>query len=131
MRVAHFVIAIALLAALAACGKGQKGDAGDPGSPGPKGDTGPHGSIGPMGPMGPAGPQGPQGPPGPSIRVVRTDCISGACTADCRGNEVLVMAYCGPNRNQAQFLAERTASCGPSATTANGPLIAVCVVAQP
>jgi hypothetical protein len=131
MRAAHLVVAVALLAGLAACSKGPQGDAGPAGAQGPKGDTGPAGPMGPMGPLGPAGPQGQQGPPSPGVRVVRTDCISGACTAECHEGEVLVTAYCGPNRHQAQFLAERTASCGPEATPGNGPLVAVCVSGAP
>jgi hypothetical protein len=47
----------------------------------------------------------------------------------CKDNEVLVTAYCGPTRNAAQFLGERGASCGPEASPANAPLIAVCVAA--
>lgn len=127
MRATQVVLAVALLAGLAACGKGPQGDPGPAGPQGPKGDPGPVGPIGPPGPPGPAGPQGQQGPPSPSVRVIRMDCLSGTCAAECRGNEVLVSAYCGPNRNPAQFLAERSVSCGPTATAASGPLVAVCV----
>ena len=106
MRAAHLTFTVVLLmgmaGGLAGCGKGPQGDAG------------------------PAGPQGPQGPPSPSIRVVKSDCTSG-CTVQCQDNEVLVTAYCGPTRNAAQILGERGASCGPDASPANAPLVAVCV----
>jgi len=124
MRAAHFVVVVALLAGLAACGKGPQGDAGAAGPQGSKGDAGPVGPIGPPGPAGPAGPQGQQGPASPSVRVIRNDCVSSACTVECHENEVLVTAYCGPTRNPAQFLAERSASCG---SPSNAPLVAVCI----
>jgi hypothetical protein len=127
MRAAHLALVIGLLAGLAGCGKGPQGDNGPTGPQGPKGDAGPAGPIGPPGPPGPQGPQGKEGPPSPTIRVVRSDCLSGSCTVECHDNEVLVNAYCGPTRNRAQFLGERAASCGPEATPANAPLVAVCV----
>lgn len=142
MRVAHLALAVALLAglSLAGCSKGPQGDQGPAGPQGPKGDvgaagpTGPAGPPGSAGPAGPAGPQGQQGLPGAaagaSVRVVKSACTSGSdCTAQCRDNEVLVTAYCGPTRNQAQFLGEKGASCGPEASPANSPLVAVCVSA--
>ncbi len=107
MRAAHTVLAFVLLAGLAGCGKGPQGEAGPAGPAGPKGDT------------------GPAGPPGPgSVRIVRLDCASGSCTVECHENEVLVTAYCGPQRTQALFSKERSASCGPPPDT---PLVAVCV----
>ncbi len=132
MRAAHLVLAVTLLAGLAACGKGPQGDTGPAGPQGPKGDTGPAGAMGPPGPAGPQGPQGPQdqqGAAGVGVRVVRTDCTSGSCTVECHDNEVLVTAYCGPTRNAAQFLAERSASCGPTPSSPNSPLVAVCAAA--
>jgi hypothetical protein len=126
------MISLLLLALLAGCGKGQKGDPGPIGPPGPKGDTGAVGPPGPVGPTGPPGPQGEQGPPSPSIRVVRVNCLSGGgCFASCRGDEVLVSAYCGPARNPATFVGERDVSCGAQATAANSPLVAICVKAPP
>jgi len=127
MRAAYLVVTIALLASLAGCGQGPKGDQGPPGPQGPKGDAGPAGPTGPQGPRGLPGPQGEQGPPSPGVRVVRSACLNGDCTIQCRDNEVLVTAYCGPNRNAATFLAERGASCGVAANAANGPLTVVCV----
>jgi collagen triple helix repeat protein len=132
MRAAHLVLAVTLLSGLAACGKGPQGDTGPAGPQGAKGDTGAAGPMGPPGPPGPAGPQGPQGQQGTAgagVRVVRSDCTSGSCNVECRDNEVLVTAYCGPNRNPAQFLAERGVSCGPAASPANSPLVAVCAAA--
>jgi hypothetical protein len=87
MRIAHLTLAIALLAAVsisvAGCGKGPQGDAGPAGPQGPKGDAGPVGPVGPPGPQGTAGPVGPAGPPSPTVRVVKSDCLSG-CTVQCR-----------------------------------------------
>jgi hypothetical protein len=118
-----------LLALLAGCSKGPKGDPGPAGPPGPKGEAGPAGAAGPVGPPGPPGPRGEPGPPSPSIRVIRMNCLSGSCTASCAGDEVLVAAYCGPERNPATFLAERQVSCGVEANAANAPLVAVCAKA--
>jgi len=130
MRTVHVALAVALLAGvsvgLAGCGKGPQGDAGASGPQGPKGDVGPAGPAGPPGPQGPAGPQGQAGPPSSSVRVIKSDCVSG-CTVQCQDNEVLVTAYCGPTRNPAQFLGDKGASCGPEATPSNAPLVAVCV----
>jgi hypothetical protein len=120
------MLAGALFLALTACGQGQKGDPGPAGTPGPKGDAGPAGATGPVGPPGPPGPQGPQGPPSPTLRVVRADCLAGYCAVSCRGDEVLVSAYCGPARAPATFLGERQASCGVDVTAANKPLVVVC-----
>src|SRR6201992_359545 len=114
------------LALLGGCGQGPKGDPGQPGPPGAKGDTGAAGPTGPVGPPGPAGPQGEQGPPSPSIRVLRNNCIGGSCTLSCRGDEVLISAYCGPGHNQPTYLDERQVSCGLEVTSANAPLVVVC-----
>jgi hypothetical protein len=126
MRGWQLIFVGALLLALAGCGQGPKGDGGPAGPPGPKGDPGAAGPTGPVGPPGPPGPQGEQGPPSPSVRVLRLDCLTGGCTASCRGDEVLVSAYCGPARNAATFLGERQVSCGVEANTANTPLVAIC-----
>ncbi|MGB6538156.1 MAG: hypothetical protein WBF58_19580 [Xanthobacteraceae bacterium] len=124
-------LALALAVGLAGCAKGPKGDPGPNGPPGPKGDPGQTGPIGPKGQPGPPGPQGQQGPPSPSVRVIRNTCLSGNCASSCRADEILVVAYCGPSRRAATFLGEREASCGVLANPANGPLVAVCVAAQP
>lgn len=130
MRMGRLIVAAALVALLAGCGQGPKGDAGPPGPQGAKGDPGAAGPAGPVGPTGPPGPQGEQGPPSPTVRVIRKDCLSGGtggCAASCRGDEILVSAYCGPARNPATFIGERGVSCGVEANTANVPLVAVCV----
>ena len=134
MRPAHSLLTFArlvllmaaLLTGLASCGKGPPGDQGPPGPQGPKGDTGPVGPVGPHGSPGPQGPQGENGPPGEGVRVVRSNCLQGSCTLTCRDNEVLVSAYCGPNRHAATFLGERSVSCGVEAGTNEGPVVAVC-----
>ena len=131
MRVAHLMLVAALTAGLAACGPGPKGDPGPAGPQGAKGDGGPPGPPGPVGPAGPAGPQGPAGPPSPTVRVVRSDCLTGECTAACNGDEVLVTAYCGPTRKPANFISERQVTCGVAADTASAPLVAICVAAPP
>ena len=128
MRTAHILLTIVLMAGLAGCSKGPSGDQGPPGPQGPKGDTGPAGQTGPQGPAGPQGAQGEKGAAGEGVRVVRSNCLHGSsCTVECRDNEVLVSAYCGPNRHPATFLGERSASCGIEANTNDGPLVAVCV----
>jgi hypothetical protein len=129
MRGGRWLLVGLLVALLAACGPAPKGDTGPEGPPGPKGDAGAAGPPGPVGPTGPPGPEGPQGAPSPSIRVIRNACLGGDCTATCRGNEVLISAYCGPSRNQPTYLGERQVSCGIEATAANAPLVAFCVAA--
>lgn len=130
IRAAHLLLAVALLAGLTGCGsQGPRGDQGPPGPQGPKGDTGPAGPVGPHGPPGPQGPQGAQGAPGLGVRVLRSDCLHGSCTIECSESEVLVSAYCGPNRNAATYLGERGASCGVAANPASGPLVVVCASA--
>ena len=83
-----------------------------------------------QGPKGDQGATGPPGPPSRSIRVLRNGCLSGQCTLSCRGNEALIGAYCGPSHNPASFLDERQVSCGIEVTSANAPLVAVCVPPQ-
>jgi hypothetical protein len=131
MHGARIIVIGLLLLAVAGCGQGPKGEAGPAGPPGPKGDTGASGPPGPVGPAGPPGPQGEQGPPGPPIRVIRNNCLSGACLASCRGNELLITAYCGSGRNAPTYLGERQVSCGVEATVANSPLVAFCIQAPP
>jgi hypothetical protein len=63
------------------------------------------------------------------VRVVRSNCLSGNCTIQCNDTEVLVMAYCGPNRSAATYLGEREASCGVQESSPNSPLIVVCASA--
>ena len=90
---------------------------------------------GPMGDQGPPGPKGPTGDAGPAgsasgIRIVRSNCDETTCRVQCSENEMLLTAYCGPNRNPAIIPTERTATCrvgGP----ANSPLVAVCARIEP
>lgn len=132
MRTPHFLLVAALFAALSGCSKGPPGDQGPPGPQGAKGDTGPAGPAGPRGPAGPPGPQGEKGSPGEGVRVVQSNCLHGSnCTVQCRDNEVLVSAYCGPNRHPATFLGERSVSCGVQANTDEGPLVAICASSPP
>ena len=125
MSTLRFLAVLSICALIAGCGAGPPGPQGQPGPQGPpgvKGDTGPRGPVGATGPQGQAGPAGPAA----AIRIVRRDCISTACVAECAANEVLVTAYCGPNRGQATFLTERSASCGVIPNPASSPLVMVC-----
>ncbi len=70
------------------------------------------GQPGPAGERGPAGPAGARGPAGePGVRVLRADCTAGACTVECTDDEVLLTAYCSPNRAPAVYPAEHSAQC--------------------
>jgi Collagen triple helix repeat (20 copies) len=129
MRAGHWLLVAVLVAGLQGCSKAPKGDAGPAGPPGPAGEPGPQGPPGPVGPQGLPGPQGDQGAPSPTLRVIRNNCLGGDCTASCRGDEVLVSAYCGASRNQPTFLGERQVSCGIEANAANAPVVAFCVAA--
>jgi hypothetical protein len=57
--------------------------------------------------------------------------LGGACNASCRGDEILVGAYCGPARKPATFVGERQVTCGIDATAASIPLVAFCAAAPP
>jgi hypothetical protein len=126
MRNTGIIAAVALAALLASCGQPA------PGPQGPKGDAGPKGDTGSQGPGGPAGPQGLQGIPGPAgaaseFRLVRAPCTSTlVCTATCRDDEIVVIAYCGTKRAAPNYLTERSVSCGINPDTTGGPLVAVC-----
>jgi hypothetical protein len=121
------LLVLALLVALSGCFEGNKGDPGPAGPAGAKGDPGQPGNAGPVGPAGPPGPQGEQGPPSPTLRIVRMNCLqNAACTAGCRGDEVLVTAYCGPSRAAPTYNSERQAICGINADAANTPLVIIC-----
>ena len=68
--------------------------------------------IGPPGERGPAGPAGPRGAAGePGLRILRSDCATGNCTVECADDEVLLNAYCNPNRTAATYPAEHSAQC--------------------
>jgi hypothetical protein len=126
MAIARLLATAAVCLLIASCG--QQGPPGPKGDPGPAGPPGAAGERGPTGPPGPPGLQGPPGAPGPAanLRIIRSNCVASTCIAECESNEVLVTAYCGPNRKPASFLTERSASCGVVPDPANSPLIAVC-----
>ena len=89
-------------------------------------------SKGPIGDQGPPGPKGPQGDVGPpsttsGIRIVRSNCDETACRVQCGENEMLLTAYCGPNRNLAIIPTERSATCR-NPMPVNSPLVAVCAL---
>ena len=93
-------------------------------------------SKGPMGDQGPPGPKGPLGDAGPpsttsGIRIVRSNCDETSCRVQCGENEMLLTAYCGPNRNLAIIPTERSATCR-NPMPVNSPIVAVCaLVASP
>jgi hypothetical protein len=125
MSILRLLTALSICALMAGCGEskpGPQGPAGPQGPPGAKGDPGPQGPPGPPGPQGVAGPAGAAA----AIHIVRRDCISTTCIAECAANEVMVTAYCGTNRSQATFLTERSASCGVIPNPASSPLVVVC-----
>ena len=124
------VVAIALTLALAGCGKPEQGPQGPPGPTGPQGQKG---ERGPAGPPGPQGAAGARGEPGPAslVRVLKADCSKLACTLTCNQNEVLVSAYCGPQRSPPTVLTESSVSCGVVPDATRSPLVAVCVAASP
>jgi hypothetical protein len=91
--------------------------------------------AGPPGARGPAGPAGPPGPRGASsessIRIVRADCGAGNCVAECNDDEILLSAYCSPNRPVAVYYpSEHSASCRISAARGGHfEVVAACVKA--
>jgi len=76
---------------------------------GPPGERGPSGPAGPAGPPGAPGARGPAGDAG--VRVLRIDCATGNCTAECADDEILLNAYCSPGRTPVTFPAEHSAQC--------------------
>jgi hypothetical protein len=111
MYVAGMLAIIAVAGALMIWSQSSKGPMGDPGPPGPK------------------GPQGDAGPPSTTsgIRIVRSNCDETACRVQCGENEMLLTAYCGPNRNLAIIPTERSATCR-NPMPVNSPLVAVCAL---
>jgi hypothetical protein len=82
--------------------------------------------VGPPGERGPAGPAGPRGPTGESgVRFLRNDCSTGGCTIECADDEVLLNAYCNPNRTAAAYPTEHSAHC--RATGRRTEVVAACV----
>jgi hypothetical protein len=111
MYVVAMLTIIAVAGSLIIWGQSSKGPMGDPGPPGPK------------------GPQGDAGPPSTTsgIRIVRSNCDETACRVQCSENEMLLTAYCGPNRNLAIIPTERSATCR-NPMPVNSPLVAVCAL---
>jgi hypothetical protein len=82
--------------------------------------------VGPPGERGLAGPAGPRGPAGESgIRILRNECSTGTCTTECADDEVLLNAYCNPNRAPAVYPTESSALC--RATGRRIEVVAACV----
>ena len=138
MHIKSTAIAIAVFICVAGCGEGTTGPKGDPGPVGPAGEKGEPGPAGPAGPPGPPGPAGAEGPPGTNaaaspadaaVRIMRSNCETAACRAECDQNEVLVVAYCGPRRSHVAIVNERTVTCPRGAPTS--PLVIVCAKASP
>jgi hypothetical protein len=111
MYVVGMLTIIAVAGSLIIWGQSSKGPMGDPGPPGPK------------------GPQGDAGPPSTTsgIRIIRSTCDETACRVQCGENEMLLTAYCGPNRNLAIIPTERSATCR-NPMPVNSPLVAVCAL---
>jgi hypothetical protein len=130
MTIAKLGAVLALCCLIVSCGEGPPGPKGDPGRPGPPGARGETGAVGPAGPQGPSGPPGPPGPAS-EVRILRANCVATTCVAECNANEILVTAYCGPSRTPANFLTEKSASCGVVPSASNSPLVAVCVSSSP
>jgi hypothetical protein len=126
MRMLALTAAIALTLCVAGCSKPEQGPKGDPGAAGPAGPKGDKGADGAPGAVGPTGPQGARGPAS-QVRVLREDCSTATCTATCNESEVLVSAYCGPTRQPATILTERSVTCGIVPNPTKTPLVAVCV----
>jgi hypothetical protein len=130
MHPARSVAVMAISFCLVGCGQGPQGPKGEAGAPGTVGKAGQQGPPGLPGSIGLPGPDGPTGLAS-STRVIRVNCaLQQSCQADCSADEVLVTAYCGAERKSAMFLSEVSASCGAVPSTADGPLIAVCVRSQ-
>jgi Collagen triple helix repeat (20 copies) len=128
MNLIRTLFPIALAAALlAACDKipGPKGDPGPPGPQGERGEAGPPGAAGPPGPPGSAGAAATPRSSGP-VRMVRANCNTTACAAQCDQDEELLIAYCGSARNAAAYPTERSATCR-ARTPANNPLVIACI----
>src|SRR5262249_26718680 len=136
MRIAPMMTAIVVSLCLIGCGEGPPAPKGDAGPPGPRGDAGLKGDAGPPGRRGDAGPKGEAGPPGPQglagppgagtpLRVVRAGCDAASCTVACNDDEIVLIAYCGPRRESAEFPTERSASCRRHEPESD-PLLAAC-----
>jgi len=135
MRTESIGLIIAFSLCLTRCGQGPQGPQGEVGAAhlAKRGNQGRRGQPVLRGEKGEAGPPGPSGPAASAavntLRVVRIDCGTSACTAACNQDEVLVTAYCGPRRSAVTLVNERSASCPRGAGTS--PLVAVCAKITP
>ena len=85
------------------------------------------GFVGPTGQRGPAGPSGARGPAGDAgIRIQRNECVTANCTAECADDEVLLTAYCGPNRTPAAYPTEHSALCRAQVGRGKVEVVAAC-----
>jgi hypothetical protein len=85
--------------------------------------------VGPPGERGPPGAPGPRGAAGdPGIRILRGECATGNCTVECADDEILLNAYCSPNRTPAAFPTEHSALCR---TTGRGRIEVVAACLKP
>ena len=88
------------------------------------------GFVGAKGAPGPAGPVGAPGPAGDAgIRILRNECVTANCTAECADDEMLLTAYCGPNRTPAAFPTERSALCRAQPGRGKIEVVAACAKA--
>jgi hypothetical protein len=86
--------------------------------------------TGPRGERGPAGPPGARGPAGePGLRLVRTECTAAGCVAECADDEVLLSAYCSPNRGPVTYPTEHSAACRPQLGRGRVEVVAACMKA--
>jgi hypothetical protein len=127
MHLRSIAVGIALSLCVSGCGQGPKGEPGAAGPPGEKGEAGPPGPPGPQGEQGPPGPPWPSAAGEGSVRVMRSNCQTATCRAECSEDEVLILAYCGPRRSVPTFVNERTVTCPRGAS----PLVTACAKAPP
>ena len=90
--------------------------------------AGPPGERGPSGPSGPPGSRGPAGDAG--VRILRIDCATGNCTAECTDDEILLNAYCSPGRTPVTFPTEHSAACRAAAARGKVEVVAACIKAS-
>ena len=87
--------------------------------------------VGPQGERGPAGPAGARGPAGDApIRILRVDCTAGNCTAECNDDEILLSAYCSPNRSPVAYPTEHSAVCRAQIGRVKVEVVAACLKAS-
>ncbi len=71
--------------------------------------------------------QAPRGAAGDAgVRILRIDCATGNCTAECADDEILLNAYCSPGRTPATYPTEHSAPAAP-AGRGRVEVVAACV----